>query len=177
MPETLPTDPVELEKAVRSLVAAELTTAATTFPEGVRPRIYGRPRFVVSEPEWLKIMAIRHPQSMQQGGMETRAVLLSLDDFSEVDEGACFHTQLTLTYGVDVMFGIVDRRKDSTNSYDDFVAYLMHARLQFKGNRSFGYPRNQLEHKLLQTATAAREEKLDYAEVHRINLSLAVVVG
>jgi hypothetical protein len=123
------------------------------------------------------VMAIRHPQSMQQGGMETRAVLVSLDAFTEVDEGACFHTQLTLSYGVDVMFGIVDRRKDGSNSHDDFVAYLMRARQAFKDDRSFGYARNQLEHKLLQTNAPAREEKLDYAEVYRIQLSLDVVVG
>jgi hypothetical protein len=178
VPDPLPTDAVQLEKTIRGLVAAELiASGAENFPEGLRPLVYDRPRWIESEPEWLKLAAIRHPQNMQQGGMETRVVFLSFDDFSEVDEGACGHTQLTLVYEVEVLFGLVDRRKDGSNSHDDFVAYVMRARQHFKENRTFGYARNQLEHQLLQTEEKAQVKKIDFATVHRIILSLAVVVG
>ena len=178
MPDPLPSDPVELEKTIRSLVAAELVAAGeASFPEGLRPFVYDRPRWIESEPDWLKLCAIRHPQSMQQGGMETRVMFLSFDGYGEEDEGACDHTQLTLVYEAEVMFGLVDRRRDGSNSHDDFVAFVMRARERFKENRTFGYARNQLEHRLLQTEQKARVEKTDFATVHRINLSLAVVVG
>ncbi|MGB7925583.1 MAG: hypothetical protein WCF57_20260 [Pyrinomonadaceae bacterium] len=177
MPEPLPDDPVDREMAVRSLVAAELVAAASVDPPAIRPRVETRPRFVSSEPEWLSVAGIKHPQSAA-GGMETRAVFLSFDDFTEVDDGKCDQTILTLTYGVDVLFQLVERRRDGSNGHDDFVAYLMRARARFKQNRSFGYERNQLEHKLLRVETKARVEPLDYGGiVHRINLLLDVEVG
>jgi hypothetical protein len=176
MPEPLPSDPVELERSVRQLIADELLAAAESEPASIRPRVETRPRYVNSEQEWLAVAGIKHPQSVT-GGMETRVVFLSFDDFAESDEGKCDETILTLSYAVDVLFQQVDRRKDGSNGHDDFVAYLMRARARFKANRSFGYERNQLEHKLLQTAEKARVEKTDFAIVHRINLSLAVEVG
>lgn len=176
MPEPLPDDEVELERSVRQLVANELIAAAESDPPAIRPRVEKRPRYVNSEPEWLQVAGIKHPQSAS-GGMETRVVFLSFDGFDETDEGKCDDTILTLSYGIDVLFQLVERRKDGSNSHDDFVAYLMRARARFKANRSFGYERNQLEHKLLQTAEKARVEPTDFAIVHRINLSLDVEVG
>jgi hypothetical protein len=113
---------------------------------------------------------------MQTGGMETRVVFISFGEFAEVDEGKCDDTSLTIAYGLDVMFGIVEKRKDNTNSFDDFVAYVMRAGASFKADRGLSYPRNRVENQLLQTAQAAREEKTDFATVHRINLSLAIVI-
>jgi hypothetical protein len=172
----LPTDPVDLETTIRAAIASELALADESLPVDLQPRVWTRPRFVNSEAEWLQIAAIRHPQAIQQGGMETRVVFLELQDLKEVDEGICFHTLLTLQYGVDVMFGLVDKRKDGSNSHDDFVAYLMRARARFQQNRSFGYPRGLIEHKLLQTARKARVEKIDFAIVHRWEGSLEVVI-
>jgi hypothetical protein len=170
----LPSDPVLLEKTMRTAVSAKLTSVDAADPEALRWRVNDRPHWVENETQWLNVAGIKHPQSMQTGGLETRAVFLHFTGFDEVDEGKCDQTILTLHYDFDLMFSIVEKRKDGSNSYDDFVAYQMRTRASFKADRSFGYPRNLVEHKLLQTAQVAREEKVDYATVHRINFSLAI---
>lgn len=173
----LPTDPVLLEKAIRTALAAKLVAVGEIDPvPATRWKVNDRPRWVENEQQWLAVAAIKHPQNGGTGGMETRTVFLSFDVFGERDEGACDKTQLTLNYGLDVMFSIIDKRKDGSNSHDDFVAYLMRARASLKADRHFGYPSNRVEHKLLQVVQPAREEQVDYAVVHRINLSLAIEI-
>lgn len=170
-----------MELAVRAAIVALLQAADSSLAPGLQPRVWDHPRFVQSEQEWLKVAAIQNPQNNQTGQLETRVVFIELQRVAETDEGACFHTQIDLRYAVDVMFGLVDdqQRKDSSNSHDDFVAYVMRARAAFadQANRSFGYPRNQIEHKLLQTVRDARVEKIDFATVHRWEGSVDVIVG
>lgn len=173
MPTPLPTDPVSLELAVREAVKNELLAAVTDWPLPTRPKIETRPRYVETEKEWLEIAAVKHPSS----GLETRVCFLEFKGVTERDEGACNQTIITLNYGIDVLFALVDKRRDGSNSHDDFVAFVMRARASFKDNRTFGYARRELENKLLQTDTPARVEKTDFALVHRINLSLQVEIG
>lgn len=176
MPEPLPNDPVLLEKRVRELLAAELLAAAASDPEAIRPRVQERPLFVETEAEWLKIAAIKHPQS---AGFETRVVFLSFEGFpdGETDEedGDC--DPLRLGYGIDVLFQQVDKRKDNSNGHDDFTAYLMRLRARLKASPSFGYSNGEISHSRLRTDVPARVEKTDFAIVHRINFSLKVEVN
>lgn len=165
-------NPVELELHIRSLIAAELRDAVD-WPDEVRPKVEMRPRYIASESDLLTVTAITNPQ----GKKETRFVLLELAGFTETDEGACDHTLLTLSYSIEVLFGFVDKRPDGSNSHDDFVAYLMSARERFKNNRTFGYARSVLEHKLLQTIEAAQVKEENSGTAHRILLGLNVEIG
>lgn len=181
MPEPLPTSRAALELAVRGLIAAVLIEAGKIFRIGETapfddraiPRVYKAPIHVNGEPEWLQVAAISHPQ----GNKETRVVFVEFLAPQEHDVGACDQTIVTLNYGIDVLFSQVNKRRDGSNSHDDFTAYVMRAGELFKENRSFGYKRSEIEHMLLQTDTPARVELTDFATVHRINLSLAVEVG
>lgn len=169
MSNPLPTDQVALELAIRQAIVAELQAIDTS--DDVRARVQPFPYFVDTESAWLEVAGVKRDKVS-----ETRVVFVSFVGFAEVDEGPCTHSQLTLSYDLDVLFSQVNRRKDGSNSHDDFVAYLMKARARFKANRNFGYAPGVVEHKLLQTSEPAHVEKTDFATVHRTHLSLDITV-
>jgi hypothetical protein len=170
MPTALPSDQVALELAIRSAIVAELQ--AIDASDDVRARVWPRGFFIESEKDWLSFAATKRDKVF-----ETRAVFVTFAGFTEKDEGACTHSQLTLSYDLDVLFALVNERRDGSNSHDDFVGYLMKARARFLANRSFGYSPGTVESGLLQTKIEAGvDENFAGGTVHRTNLSLDVVI-
>jgi hypothetical protein len=169
MPTPLPSDQVALELAIRSAIVAEMD--AIDEGQDVRARVHPVPYFVEGDAQWLEVAGTKRDKVP-----ETRVVFVSFLGFGEKPEGKCDNTQLTLSYDLDVLFSQVNKRRDGSNSHDDFVAYLMKARARFKANRDFGYSPGLAEHNLLQTSEPAHVEKTDFATVHRTHLSLDVVI-
>jgi hypothetical protein len=165
MPEALPSSSVELELAIRGKIAAKLQAVDSTW------KVQSRPRYVVGDKAWLSAAA-----STVAGKYETRGAFVSFKGFGDDDESTpCNQTELTLNYEIDVFTSVVDSRVDNSNSHGDFVSFLMRARDAFNADRHFGYS-SKVEHQFLRTENPARVEEMDGATVHRINLSLAVVI-
>jgi hypothetical protein len=170
MSNPLPSDEVALELAIRSAIVEEMQLIDAG--EQVRTKVFPRGYLIEGEKEWLEYAAVK-----RDGAWETRAVYVVFTAFREVDEGPCSNSQLTLSYDLDVVFAVAEKRKDGSNSHDDFVAYLMKARARFKANRSFGYAPNVVESGLLQTKVEAGvDDNFAGATVHRTNLGLDVVI-
>lgn len=166
---TLPEGKAAIELAIRTAIVAEME--AIDAGQDVRAKVQPFPYYVNTEKEWLDVAGVKREKVF-----ETRVCFVSFLGFGEVPEGKCDDTQFTLSYDFDVLFSQVNRRKDETNSHDDFVSYLMKASERFEENRSFGYAPGVVEHKLLQTSEAARVEPTDFALVHRTALTLDVVI-
>src|SRR4051812_47517441 len=116
MPNPLPSDQVALELAIRAAIVAEML-AIEQSAQG-KAKVQPFPYFIDTEAEWLNIAGVKRDKVS-----ETRVCFVSFVAFSEVDEGACTHSQLTLSYDLDVLFSQANGRKDGSNSHDDFMAY------------------------------------------------------
>jgi hypothetical protein len=165
MSSPLPTDPVAVELHIRSLIVAKLQAVDATW------KAQDKPRYIVGEKEWLAAAAFRVGNAF-----ETRGAFLKLAGFSEVDEGKCDQTILRLNYELHLFTSIIDRRADGSNSHDDLVSYELRVRASFKADRTFGYSRSFVEHKLWQTTEALHSANVDGADLYQTKLELVVEI-
>ncbi len=165
---TLPTDPVAVEKLVRT----ELVTLFGGI-EGL-PNVLGHAVYVAGEADFIKRFGVKMEGTNKT---EYRALFVVFIGFEDTDEGCDDNPVYKLVYVLRLVVSLNDQRADNTNSTDDFARFVMTLRDRaLRAGHLAGYKQLRCERLTTDRSDFGPEERETGLTAHSIDLTQKVEV-